>query len=546
MSTFLMLLLFPFWWLTYPEKTLPEKQGAVWQTLEWSVDNPTYEGNPFDLEAQVTFTHQESEETRQVALFYDDDDTWKFRFTATQPGEWSLQTASSDPDLNGMTGTVTITDNPDADAHGFMTSFGNKWGWQGTEEAFIPQYVMGKDLEYYYDLDKDQVKENLIDEDIQEFVTEHGFTGFHLSGKAQWFRLGAGEDDAVNENPDVRTYQVLETIIRKVHEQGGACHLWLWGADGKNDDKGGPGGIAGGAMSEMDQRNLRYLAARLGPLPGWSMGYGFDTENGWATQEQLNTWKAFLEERTGWDHFLGARVGYDDKGQWALKPMPPKPPLDEKNNAPIGDEYASWLGGDYTGYTSYRPMYERYQEAMQHQPQKPSFEEDRFRLRDREKWNYKDYNEPRTVHGLWYSAMAGGVANIWGNLLPEGNHGGSQPYQVDTINIKDQIKTYAQFFDNRFKKDMQAATQGEAKYLATPDQSQVLIYQEDAEAIEISLKNAPAQLRAVAVDANKAYQEIELGEIKTQGNTWKAPYPSDWALALGDFEQKVIPEQTSR
>ncbi len=69
---------------------------------------------------------------------------------------------------------------------------------------------------------------------------------------------------------------------------------------------------------------------------------------------------------------------------------------------------------------------------------------------------------------------------------------------------------------------------------------------EDTEAIEIDLKNAPVTLRAVAVDANKAYQEVDLGEIVTQGNTWTAPYPSDWAIALGNFEQEKASKQTRR
>lgn len=72
--------------------------------------------------------------------------------------------------------------------------------------------------------------------------------------------------------------------------------------------------IQGGPMGEIDKRNLRYLAARLGPLPEWSMGYGIDMENGWILPEQLDAWKFYVEEKMGWDHFLGARVGYDEKG----------------------------------------------------------------------------------------------------------------------------------------------------------------------------------------------------------------------------------------
>ena len=41
--------------------------------------------------------------------------------------------------------------------------------------------------------------------------------------------------------------------------------------------------------------------------------------------------------------------------------------------------------------------------------------------------------------------------------------------------------------------------------------------------------------KAVAVDAKKPYAEISLGELRPRKNTWKAPYKSDWAVAVGEF-----------
>jgi hypothetical protein len=96
--------------------------------------------------------------------------------------------------------------------------------------------------------------------------------------------------------------RVLETIITRVHQIGGACHIWLWHSN--------TNALNGDPMNEKDQRNLRYLAARLGPLPGWSISYGVDVENGWISREDLDDWKSFLEEHMGWNHFIGARVGY--------------------------------------------------------------------------------------------------------------------------------------------------------------------------------------------------------------------------------------------
>ena len=502
------------------DRTLPAQSGTQWYPfVEWRLENASYEGNPFDLDAQAVFVHTGSGETVTTPLFYDENDTWAFRFTGTHTGDWAFRTASADQDLHGWTGAVTITENADPDAHGFMKAFGSKWGWEGTEEAFVPQYVMGKEPSAY--LTGGAVDTAKVAGDIEEFVEGHGFTGFHLRGGAGWFE---GED------PDVGFYRAVEEVLRRVHARGGASHLWMWGA-GRDEDDEGPIALAGGPMSEVDRRNLRYLAARLGPLPGWSMGYGFDTENGWAPPEELDAWKAFLEEEMAYDHFLGARVSADDKGLWATEPRPPKPPLDAANNAPIGDAYASWLGGDYVGYTSYRPLYPRYVQALYHRPEKPSFEEDRFRLRDRENWAYKDYSAELTRRGLWHAAMAGGVANIWGNLLPEEDEGGSQPYA-----IKEQIHTYARFFEGRFLKAMQTVYDGPELRLVTPEGTHAIVYREDTDVVRLDLGGMGGRLRAVAVDAKKPYEEVELGALAPEAQAWEAPYRSDWAVAVGDFE----------
>jgi hypothetical protein len=288
--------------------------------------------------------------------------------------------------------------------------------------------------------------------------------------------------------------------------------------------------VVGDAFNEMDKRNLRYLAARLGPLPGWSMGYGYDVENGWASNKDLNQWKSYLEKHLGWDHYIGARVGFDDKGLFAAHPPQPKPRVDQHNRSPVGEQYTSWLGGDYMGYTSYRPLFDRYVEVLKQNPDKPVFEEDRFRLRQFKKWNFKDYTEELTRRGLWHSAMAGGVANIWGNLLPTDDQNGSRPYA-----IKHLIKTYSRFFTNRFKKEMQSEKLGTALCLRTPDGNHQLYYSEGTREIKMNLEGLPSHLEIVAVDTKKLYQEIKINPLSLRNQIWQAPYPSDWAMAVGDF-----------
>lgn len=532
---------------------------APW--VEWSVTNTTCKGNPFDLVANVAFTHPPSAEKRTTGMFYDGGGIWKFRFTGTQMGEWEFSTqcdgkggTSRDADLHGLSGKVVVTKNPDPRTHGFITGFGNKWGWQGTDEAFVPQYVMGKDLEAFYDAGRRRVDEAKIAREITEFINGHGFTGFHLQVRGRWFDLGG--DPRGTLNPDPRTYEVLETIIRMVHEKGGACHLWMWGKDQRGGGDG-PRGTVGKPMNRADRRNLRYLAARLGPIPGWSIGYGYDTENLWASPEELETWKEFIQRHSGWDHFLGARVGFDEKGLYGeFGQGIPKPPLNEKFNAPVGDPYTAWLGGDYIGYTSYRPLYDRYVEVLEHRPRKPSFEEDRFRIRDAPQWTHKDYDPELTRKGLWHSAMAGGVANIWGHLLPDSDEGGSQPYDRGDVNIKSQIKTYATFFRDkgRFRRDLirdnkladprpgiteQPKPADISACLRNPNRTHYVFYKENASRVGMDLSAMQGPQPAVAVDAKSAYRETGLGTLTPGRHRWQAPYQSDWAIAVGRFATRL-------
>jgi hypothetical protein len=263
------------------------------------------------------------------------------------------------------------------------------------------------------------------------------------------------------------------------------------------------------------------------------MGFGYDTENGWVHPEVLDAWKAFLEMRMGYDHFLGARVGYDHVGLSRVAPRPPRPPIDAAHRSPVADRYTFWLGGDYTGYTSYRPLYPRYKQVIRHHPEKPSFEEDRFRLRESENWRFKDYSPELTRRGLWHSAMAGGIANIWGNLLPEDDCEGSRPYD-----IKELIKTYSRFFEHRFLIEMDTFYDGPELRLAVPMGNHAIIYREDCDIVRLNLKSLNGTQPVIAVDTKKPYQEIDIGSFVAGNHTWKAPYRSDWAIAVGVFPVK--------
>lgn len=203
-----------------------DRSGTQWApVLQWELKNATVDGNPFDLPATATFVHEASGERRTTGMFYDGDDTWKFRFTATRPGRWTFFTSSADPNLDGRSGTVTIAPNPSG--YGFVTHAGNKWarprGESGELEAFVPQYVMYDGPDVFYR------KPDRIDAHIRSALVEHGFTGFHVPVLCRWFDIGrvtSNEIASDDPNPDPRTFEALELLTTRTHAAGGVANIW--------------------------------------------------------------------------------------------------------------------------------------------------------------------------------------------------------------------------------------------------------------------------------------------------------------------------------
>jgi hypothetical protein len=490
-----------------------DRKGSQWSPfIEWSLKNDSYEGNPFDLMASVTFVHQASGEKYTTGMFYDGGSAWKFRFTGTRVGKWSFTTSSTDSDLDGQRGSVLVA--PNDSALGFVSHAGSKWvrarGSTRELRAFVPQFVMYDGPAAFYR------KPQKINADIQTFLVEHGFTGFHVPVFCRWFDLDQESARGITQrhaDPDSRTFEALELLITKVHAAGGVVHLWMWG-----DEQRQMTPVRWGINGKVDRRLQRYLAARLGPIPGWTMGYGFDLDE-WVNESQLAKWRDSMHTFLGWPHMLGARHGDPNQG------------LDHSSAI-------SWNGRlDYSSYEHHRPTYNVYVASLNAIGGQPVLSEDRFRIRQSSRYAAKDYSMEQTRRGLWNSTMAGGVANIWGNLVgPDGsvdtNRYGSFRYPKPHW-----IKTHAEFFRNRFVIDLQrdhSMTDGVC--LRRSRHEGYVFYQEDADALRMDLTKMAVPAEAIAVDALKAYEEIEVGKLLPKSHVWKAPYRSDWAIGVGTFD----------
>lgn len=485
------------------------RKSVMWQCIEWSIDDVSHSGNPFDITARVTFTHVDSGRKRSTEIFYDGDDTWRFRFTGTRSGKWTFKTSSDVAELDERTGTATVAENPDMDIKGFLTHVGNKYAIQATDETDLRGHLLNVYMsrvkypafldEFGADLQNVEKKAKACLED----ALANGFEIIFVHVNNNWFKLGVrAHNKHDSENPDPAAFRVLETIIKTVHESGGRVHIWAWGDESR---KWTPRGVPGGINGKTDRRLQRYIAARLGPLPGWTMGYGFDLHE-WTNTEQLNTWAAYMHEHFGWQHLLCAR-GHRLEGPYNI------------------NSYDGFGRNVTLATTAHGPAdYEEIVEDMDGDLTRPHLYEERHSYK-RSGFNL-DMDGTRRL--LWWETMAGGMGGFYG-FYPD------SPYPYPN---QEQLRTHYTFWHpkKRFWLNMRRANGiGKGSYmLSVPSGKNWIFYKEDAASITMDLSGMPGAQPGIAIDTKKEYKELKIGMLDVKKHIWNAPYRSDWAIAVGD------------
>jgi len=292
-------------------------------------------------------------------------------------------------------------------------------------------------------------------------------------------------------NPDQATFEIIERVITAAHQEGGHVQLWLWG-DNASSRRWTPIGLPGGINGEVDQRLQRYIAARLGPLPGWTMGYGFDLEE-WVSEGEVQEWTTYLNAHLGWKHLLWAR---------------------NRSNATL-DVVSYNAITNARGPNSYTDVVNK----LTSDPSRPHLEEERFYHQ-----RYGKYDMTTTRRHFWWYTLAGGMGGHWG-------------YHPNYSSIRypnpEQLATHRQFWTGRFTLDMDRANDLSDGYvLKNAANTRYVFYKEDTTSISMDLSGMSTAQRAVAVDTKKAYAEIDLGMLDATDQTWTAPYRSDWAIAI--------------
>lgn len=491
--------------------------ARMWECEEWELENRSWMGNPYDVIATATFRHLESEREHITEMFYLGEQTWCFRFTGTATGRWEFSTQSDDADLHGHTGVVLVAANKDPAIRGFLTHQGNKYAIQTGNDAHLKGYLLNVYMNQQdFAMQHRQNRPGPIQDPtrVADYIADARATGFDVLFyflTHHVFELGAiqgHEHESVN--PDLQTFSHLDDIIRHSHKRGGRVHFWCWGDAARQQT---PRDLPGGINGPVDRRLQRYIAARLGPLAGWSMGYGYDLHE-WTNPRQLQAWAQYMHQHMGWPHLLSARGqvlpgpnvinSYDGFGRDV--------PLHTTRHGPQGyTEIANHLQSDQT-----RPhLYE----------ERHTYLRDGFGL---------DMEGSRRL--IWRLAMAGGMGGFFGYYSEWFNQWG--PFH-GKYPKPEQFHTHRTFWQDRFLLDMERQNELSDGYcLATPDGEHYIFYGEATSSIQLDLTGAAGSLPAIAVDTRTDYQQIELATLDAQKQRWQAPHQSDWVVAVGRFDRR--------
>lgn len=400
------------------------KDVELYRWVDFPIEAPQAAGGiaKWDVEGSCTWTHEDSIAQRISLLWYSGSgDTYVYRFGGALQGRWSGVTRSPVAALDGLELTVDVTPSSNPSRIGWSgqrsdepTAWAHQKGPDGKLVKCTPILVMMPDVQRWFD---DPPRMRAF---VAEFNDNHGFNGGHIStiGRS-WFEADSADRlRTAPATPDVRTFAALEAAASEWSNRGGWLHLWMWGKGAGGDFANLPGGYNG----EVSRRINRYIAARLGPVPGWSMGIGWDVEF-WADQTKLKWWlDDLIPQLGGWHHWIGLRYsdsnigqGHDpepaNKGEYLARGI-------AWNTLRSGHEqYAGWE--HWSTMTSDSAI----DAGLAAVPDRPMMSEDRFRQRE-SNWPQKDLRRDDAILKEIPRWATRGVAAIYGRLF-DSSDGGS-------------------------------------------------------------------------------------------------------------------------
>ncbi|MCH9004559.1 MAG: DUF5060 domain-containing protein [Proteobacteria bacterium] len=243
--------------LISPASAATEDTIGKWGRLIIELPNSTYSGNPFLLEVDATFTHNESSTLITLPGYYAGGNVWKVAFMPTRTGQWTYSTSSIDVDLDNVSGNVSV----EASARlGMLKADPNNPNkWKYSDGPYV-------------------VPIGVFVQIMVDTATTAEFTAmadFLKSNNIQLINFRLSENDLAFS--DVATLQMNLPLWDRLEERMNILAARDIGITMMiyTDDSGSPS-FGPGPESAEEQLLFRYMVARLASYPLVSFNTGID------------------------------------------------------------------------------------------------------------------------------------------------------------------------------------------------------------------------------------------------------------------------------
>jgi hypothetical protein len=422
-----------------------------WKRFEVILNNPSWSGNPFDLEVFGVFTHQATGRAVKQLGFYAGKNIWKIYFMPDEIGKWLYVTVSPDNDLSGKIGSLNSVPSK---LPGRLIGDGNSWKLEDQGDfvspVMLPTREWFKRMETVNGIDdfikwsKAKVGALIIGTTLVNFTHEQDAVPYVKGREGELFNIDMW--DRLNDHFDM------------MRDWGLGFYIMFY-----SDDEESPNKFNVKPQSVEEMRLFRYSIARFAsyPIVLWDTGIDIGETR---SDEWIDWFVDWFITNDPWQHPISSRVGGGSGGKF---------PQD-----------ATYYSDGVATLPSYESLLSNWINRTV-----PTAYTDRWR----ENYIRGNFDRDKIRRAVWEIGLVGGSA-----LYVGGNENGgyfSETYASDFEAAPD-VGIRNQFFDNHIMDfgslvpHEELIVTGKEVVLAANPGSEYVAYVADGGSLELNLSNA--------------------------------------------------------
>jgi hypothetical protein len=464
-----------------------------WKRYEVTLSNPSWNGNPFDLELTGEFRNVASGRMLTQLGFYAGDNTWKIYFMPDELGEWSYETHSPDSDLDKKKGSFSCIP---SGLPGKLTRQGNRWVLQDQNKQVAP--IILPTREWF--------KRTNTANGVDDFIRWADSTAGALLVGTTLVYFGQAQEEIPyirgreGEQFNIPMWDRLNSHYDRLRDQGLGFYIMFY-----SDENESPNNFGITAKSPEELRLFRYTIARFSAYPIVMWDTGIDIKET-RSNEWIDWFANWFNENDSWQHPVSSRTGGGSGGKFPTR------------------------GSYYSDGAPTLPAHRTVVKTWKDQNVPLAFTD-----RWRENYDRGNFDRNKIRRAVWEVGLVGGSALYVGGNEHDGYL--SQDYASDFeaapdlgIRTKFFLERVVDF--NRLEPRDDLLGSGDQAVLSASLGREYVVYDANGGKIEIDLSHASGSLSA-------EWFNPRTGEIKSFGQvngggkvSFTSPDNNDWVLHL--------------